>query len=189
MDSVLIVASSEKSRSFLVDFVRADNLSQIIEAKSGNGARRMIGQMDFDLVVVNTPLSDEFGDELALLAAQETMAGVVLIVKAEMADDISAKVENDGALVVSKPLNRQLFYQALRLAAASRRRMLGLKKENVKLQKKIEEIRLVDRAKCALIQYLNMTEAQAHRYIEKQAMDLRTTRGEIANGILHTYEK
>ena len=189
MDSVLIVASSEKSRSFLVDFVRADNLSQITEAKSGNGARRMIGQMDFELVVVNTPLSDEFGDDLALLAAQETMAGVVLIVKAEMADDISAKVENDGALVVAKPLNRQLFYQALRLAAASRRRMLGLKKENVKLQKKIEEIRLVDRAKCALIQYLNMTEAQAHRYIEKQAMDLRTTRGEIANGILHTYEK
>ena len=46
----------------------------------------------------------------------------------------------------------------------------------------------MDRAKCVLIQYLNMTETQAHRYIEKQAMDLRTTRRQIAEGILKTYE-
>ena len=45
--------------------------------------------------------------------------------------------------------------------------MLGLRQENIKLQKKIEEIRLVDRAKCALIQYLGLTESQAHKYIEK----------------------
>ena len=63
-----------------------------------------------------------------------------------------------------------------------------LQRENVKLQQKIEEIRLVDRAKCCLIQYLNMTEAQAHRHIEKQAMDTRRTRREVAEGILQTYE-
>ena len=51
-----------------------------------------------------------------------------------------------------------------------------------------EEIRLVDRAKCALIQYLGMSEATAHRYIEKQAMDLRKTKVQIAEGILKTYE-
>ena len=58
----------------------------------------------------------------------------------------------------------------------------------MKLQKKIEEIRLVDRAKCALIQYLNMTEATAHRYIEKQAMDTRRTKSAIAKDILNTYD-
>ncbi|MFQ9801115.1 MAG: ANTAR domain-containing protein [Clostridia bacterium] len=31
-----------------------------------------------------------------------------------------------------------------------------------------------------MIQYLNMTEAQAHRHIEKQAMDTRRTRREVA---------
>ena len=76
----------------------------------------------------------------------------------------------------------------MRLTVTARRRLLGLRKENVKLQTKIEEIRLVDRAKCALIQYLNMTEQQAHRYIEKQAMDMRMTRKEVAQGILKTYE-
>ena len=47
---------------------------------------------------------------------------------------------------------------------------------------------MVDRAKCALIQYLGFTEPQAHRYIEKQAMDLRQTRREVAESILKSDE-
>ena len=66
--------------------------------------------------------------------------------------------------------------------------MLNLQNENVRLQQKIQEIRMVDRAKCALIQYLHMSEPDAHRYIEKQAMDLRITRREVAEEILKTYE-
>ena len=115
-------------------------------------------------------------------------ARVILIVKSELADDVSAKVEEFGILVVPKPVGRALFYQSLKLISATRRRILNLKQENVKLQKKIEEIRLVDRAKCVLIQHLHFTEAQAHRYIEKQAMDLRVTRREVAENILKTYE-
>ena len=66
---------------------------------------------------------------------------------------------------------------------------LGKISVNIKLeQSKIEEIRLVDRAKCMLIQYLSMTESQAHRYIEKQAMDRRVTRGEVARSILGLYD-
>ena len=66
--------------------------------------------------------------------------------------------------------------------------MFRLKKENNKLLQKIEDIRMIDRAKCILIQYLNMTGAEAHRYIEKQAMDMRSTRKVVAEGILRTYE-
>ena len=84
-----------------------------------------------------------------------------MIVKSELADDVSAKVEEFGILVVPKPVGRALFYQSLKLISATRRRILNLKQENVKLQKKIEEIRLVDRAKCVLIQHLHFTEAQA----------------------------
>ena len=65
---------------------------------------------------------------------------------------------------------------------------MGLKKENSKLRGKIEEIRLVDRAKCLLIQYLDMTEPEAHRAIEKEAMDRRVTRKEIAKEIVSRYE-
>ena len=72
---------------------------------------------------------------------------------------------------------------------ASRKRVSYLENENLRLQKKIDEIRLVDRAKCILIQYLQMTEAQAHKYIEKQAMNLRQSRLQTAESILKTYER
>ncbi len=38
------------------------------------------------------------------------------------------------------------------------------------------------------MQTLGLTEAQAHRLIEKQAMDERQTRAEVAMRILKTYE-
>ena len=94
----------------------------------------------------------------------------------------------EGVLVLAKPFGRAMFSQTLRLGLAARRRMLGLRDENVQLQKKIEEIRLVDRAKCVLIQVLSMTEPQAHRYLEKEAMDRRVTRREVAEQVLRTYE-
>lgn len=51
-----------------------------------------------------------------------------------------------------------------------------------------EEMSLIDRAKLALMLYLNMSEPMAHRYIEKRAMDMRLTKKEIAKNILKTYE-
>ena len=66
--------------------------------------------------------------------------------------------------------------------------MLNLKNENARLQNQIEEIKLVDRAKCALIQYRHLTEQEAHYFLEKQAMDQRSTRRQVAQEIIRTYE-
>ncbi|TCL44496.1 ANTAR domain-containing response regulator [Harryflintia acetispora] len=188
MDSVLIVSAGGKAQSALVQLLRPSGYAVSASVQSGADARRLLLGGDFDLVLINTPLSDEFGHELAVGAATGTGAGVLLIVRGEQADEVSARVEDCGVFVIPKPVSRQMFYQSLKLVAATRRRMLGLKSENVRLRQKIEEIRLVDRAKCALIRYLGMTEPQAHRYIEKQAMDLRLTRREISERILKTYE-
>lgn len=188
MDSVLVVSSSDKGKDFLSEFLRAQDFSNIITVKSGAEARRLLHENDFELVVINAPLRDESGEELSLMVTDISMAGVILIVKSEIADDVSAEVEDYGVFVLPKPLSRPMFFQALKLMAAARRRLMGLQHENTQLQQKIEDIRLVDRAKCALIQYLKLTEPQAHRYIEKQAMDRRISKREVAQGILNTYE-
>ena len=133
-------------------------------------------------------MQDEFGHELALSAAQSSTAGIILIVKADLADLVSEKVEDDGIMVIQKPISKAMFFQAIKLIDTTKKRLLGLKNENIRLQQKIEEIRLVDRAKCALIQYLGMTEEQAHHHIERQAMDLRLPKHAIAREILKTYE-
>ena len=188
LDSVLVVSSGEKGKERFDELLAICGFLNIAFANSGAEARRKLGEYEVDLVIINCPLRDEFGHELALKFTQETASGVIMLVKSELADEISAKVEDFGVFVLEKPLSRQLFFQTLKLVGAACRRMAGLRQENVKLQSKIEEIRLVDRAKCALIQYLSMTEEQAHRFIEKQAMDMRTTKREIAQGILKSYE-
>lgn len=190
MENILLVSSSEKVSAMLTELLKAELSAscQILAVPNGGEARRALSQRDFDLILINTPLQDEFGHDLAVSAAHSTSSGVLLLVKSEMEDEIAGKVEDYGVMVVGKPISRQLFYQALKMLSATQKRILGLRHENIKLQNKIEEIRLVDRAKCVLIQYLNMTEPQAHRYIEKQAMDLRATKMEVAQGILKTYE-
>lgn len=184
----LLVGSSEKSQALLQSLLSGTGFSQCMLAQNGAEARRMLAQGEYALVIINTPLTDEPGIELAVKTAQSTLAGVILLVKAEMADIVSQKVEESGVLVVAKPVARQLFDQALRLSMTARNRMLILQNQNEKLQKKIEEMRMVDRAKCALIQYLRMTEQQAHRHIEKQAMDTRQTKMQVARDIVNTYE-
>ena len=54
--------------------------------------------------------------------------------------------------------------------------------------RKLEDLRLVSRAKLILIQNMSFTEEQAHHYIERRAMDSRRTRAEVALDILKTYE-
>lgn len=52
----------------------------------------------------------------------------------------------------------------------------------------LSEIKLVNRAKCVLIEYLRISEKEAHRQIQKRAMDQRITLTEVAMDILKTYE-
>ena len=187
-ERVLVVSTGEKGRAALCGLLQSGGFQKLSTAAAGGDARRTLLESEFDLVVLNAPFPDEFGDDLAAVCVEQS-CGVILIVKAEQADELAAKVEDYGVLVVEKPVNRQLFFQAVRLVLAARRRALGLKRETVRLQDKIEEIRLVSRAKCVLIEVLGMTEPQAHRYIEKQAMDLRCTRREVAQSVLGTYER
>ena len=138
----------------------------------------------FDLVLVNTPLPDEFGHELAQTVTHDTMAGVILLAKAGTAEQVADTLQGQGVLVLSKPFTALQFRQAVQMAASCYHRMDGLRAENDRLADKIAQLRLVDLAKCFLIERRGMTEAAAHRMIEKQAMDSRRSRGEIAQEIL-----
>lgn len=81
-----------------------------------------------------------------------------------------------------------LFVQSVYLGLSTSARLSELLQENRKLHSKLEELQLISRAKAVLIEYLKLTEPQAHRYIEKQAMDLGLTRPQVALNILKTYE-
>ncbi len=188
MDSALIVSFSEKGAAYLARFLKEMSMANVAAVSNAAQARRLVGERDFDLCIVNAPLPDEYGDSLAREISGKGISQVILLVKSEIYDKVSAAMEESGVITISKPINRTEFRNALKLARAIHRKLRAIQDENKKLIQKIEDIRIVDRAKCILISHLSMSEPEAHRYIEKQAMDTRTTRRAVAEKILRTYE-
>lgn len=184
---ILIVSSSEKGRDFLLGALKAFH-AQFVSLAAASDARVRLSFERFDLVLVNAPLRDEFGADLAVHAADDAYAGVLLLLRADAYDQIAAQVADQGVLAIPKPIPHGLLDQAVRISLATRQRLLRAQKKTESLQKKMEEVRLVNRAKLLLIQKLGMTEAAAHRLIEKQAMDMRRTRADIAADLIRTYE-
>lgn len=189
MNRVLIASANEKAVTLIAPLMRESYPEcRLSVCGSAGEARRLCGESDYDLVIINTPLPDERGGELAKDICDSTTAGCLVMTKAENAETLSEQLEEYGALVVARPLSRVLFYQAVKMINASRKRIMGYAKENIKLHKKLDEIKMINRAKLVLMQYLKFSENQAHRYIEKQAMDLRMTKYEIAMKVIKTYD-
>ena len=188
MESALIVSHAKKAIDYFSETLRTDSCEKIVALASCGEARRLLLEQDFDLVIINAPLQDETGESLSKHIAAKGVSQVILVVKSEYFDEISAATENEGVLVVAKPLNSTIFWATVKLAKSTFIRLKKMQTENSKLKQKIEDIRMIDRAKCILISHLNISEQDAHRVIEKQAMDMRTTRRAIAEEVLKTYE-
>lgn len=184
---VLIVSASEK----FIDATRAllppTDYYPVETARSAGEARRRLLETAFDIVLIQTPLRDEFGSRLAVDVCRSSGAGALLFVKKEVYDDVYAEVMEQGVMVLPVPTSTQMVSQTLRILCAARERLRRMEEKQATVEEKIEEIRLVNRAKWLLIERLQMTEEDAHRYIEKQAMDLRLTRRSVAENIIKTY--
>lgn len=187
MGRALIVSAGANSNEYIAARLFEMGYSRPVIIPSGAEARRRMSESDFELIVVNAPLPDEFGHELCITAVEQTDAGVVFLVKAAQAEQLLAPLNEQGVLLLSKPFTTPLFLQAMHMAAAGNHRLQRLRQENARLQDKIGQLRLISRAKCCLVEHAHMTEAEAHRYLEKQAMDTRRDRAEVAQEVLEEY--
>ncbi len=186
--SLLLVSSSAKFNESLLALLSEPRYQPTVLASDVTSARRCLLENSFDIVIINTPLPDSFGTRLALDACENSSAGVLLLVKAEHYSDINARVSPYGILVLSKPTPIQMITQSLLLLCGTRERLRKMEQKTASIEEKMEEIRIVNRAKWLLIEQLKMTEKEAHRYIEKQAMDRCVTRRIVAEKILATYK-
>ncbi len=186
--SVLIVSSPAKSVDYFAGLLPAAQYSPVACASTAGEARRLLVGAPADIVIINTPLADEFGVQMALDIAEKGSSGVLLFVRSELFEQVSFKVEDYGVLTLQKPNSRQNILQALKLLLATRARLKSMQEKTLTLESRMEDIRIINRAKILLIEQYKMSEAQAHRYIEKQAMDTCRKRREIAENIIRTYE-
>ena len=182
MKKVLLLTKNGKSKNILMTYLMEAGGYEITAASSAASGRSMIMGSRFDLVIINTPLEDQFGVEAAVLASVKSDAGVIILIK-----NFAAEMEKNGVMVVGKPVVRGILRQAILFAQVMKYRIRALQKENEKLTSRLDSVKTVNKAKWVLVEYLNMTEQQAHKYIEKQAMERRLTKMQVAQKILKTY--
>ncbi|MCF0261415.1 MAG: ANTAR domain-containing protein [Sphaerochaetaceae bacterium] len=187
MDKVLVVASSDKACTDICMLLQSYGNFNISIASSGPQARRMVLQEDWDIVLVNHPIKDDDAILFVQIACEHSDASVVLFIKSEQLSTIHKSLTNSTALIVEKPILKQVFNQTLNLALASRRRIANFKLEYAKLQAKLEDMKYINQAKIVLITKKNLTEEQAHHKIEQFAMDNRITKREAAKAIIRLY--
>ena len=184
---VLVAGANDKLGESIAALLPKNEYEPPVFAASVGEIRRLALESTMDLVVLNTPLKDEFGTRLALDLADYNIA-VLLMVQGDVFDQVCYKVEDYGVLTLAKPVSRQSFYTAVKLLTAMRAKMLRMEKKNQALQEKMQDIRTINRAKWLLITNLQMTEDEAHYHIEKKAMNTRLSRREAAEEIIRTYD-
>ncbi len=180
--SILIVSASEQFDAIVKRSLTGFTTINVV--KSGALARRNVLEKDYNLIVINSPMPDETGIDLALDISEKSRASILLVTPKDIYDEVLEKVTDYGILVLFKPFPKGRADQAVRYLVAVQDKMYRLEKKNLALEEKMEELRTVSRAKLLLVERKHMTEDEAHRYIGKNAMDNGVSRKRIAEMIL-----
>ncbi|MBQ3968984.1 MAG: response regulator receiver protein, partial [Clostridia bacterium] len=89
LQSVLIVSKTDKPIEFIKEVLPKNDFYPILSAANAGEAKRALINSDVDIVIINTPLGDDFGMRLAIDIVTERKAGVLLLVKTELYEEVS----------------------------------------------------------------------------------------------------
>ncbi len=185
---ILVLARGKAVAAAFKKMLESSHYRPALTAGSAAEGRRVLASGRARLVLVYTPLADEFGVETAAEFARRPDVGVLLMVPSEIYDQARHKAAPSGVLVMTRQADRTQLLQAVDMLASTQGKVSQLMKENERLRRRLEDESTVNRAKCLLIED-GMTENEAHRWIEKQAMDQGLPRREIAEDVIDRHEE
>ena len=185
--SVLIVSAAENLNTALTALLPESKYSPVHVVSRVSAAKRSFAEREYDYVIINSPLPDDTGTRFAIDACNSKGTVVLLMVRAELHAEIYDKVAEHGVFTLPKPTSKPTIITALSWMSSARERLRKAEKKTLSIEEKMEEIRIVNRAKWLLISEIKMDEPSAHRYIEKQAMGRCISKREVAEEIIKTY--
>ena len=188
MERVLLVCDSDKAREFCLEVLKKQGYPDVFVCTNGGEAKRRLLEHEYDFAVINAPLRMESAENVSVDIASKNLCQVILLIKNEYFDEAHAHTRDAGVITVAKPIHPREFAMAIDFSFIARARIGMIKNENKKLLKKINELKYVSKAKLLLIEVLGISEEEAHKKIEKTAMDERKTRLAVAKDIIDYYE-
>lgn len=183
-NNILVVSGSEQFDNTIHKALPEKGLVFMDRRKTATLARRAFLEKRYDLVIINAPLSDEMGYDLAVDLAEEYGTSVIIATPPEVYDSIWDYVAEQGIMVILKPLEFDHISKGIRFLLAIQNRMHNYEDKMAKLEDKMDEIKLVSQAKILLMENKHISEKEAHRLIGKEAMDHGVSRRMVARSII-----
>ena len=177
MDRIVVaapVATAEKLQGILAsgdlkpDAVYAAGADALAAARS-EGA----------VMLTTWRLSDMTGAELAERLGDAY--DVLMIVPPDYEE-----TEDNPTLTLQNPISTDALLQSVRAMRYCHGRLNALRHKTQKLERALEDRKVIDRAKGKLMDALGLTESQAHHRIQKRSMDTGRRLAEVAQEILDT---
>ena len=185
--SILILSATDNFTSAFADLLPETRYYPVHIVTSVSAAKRVLAEKAFDFIIINSPLPDDTGIRFAIDTCTGKQSAVLLLVKSDIHAEVHDKVAEYGVFTLPKPTSKPTMLHALNWMESARERLRQFEKKSLSIEEKMAEIRLVNKAKWILISELSMSEPEAHRYIEKQAMDRCISKRTIAEEIIKTY--
>lgn len=180
-----VVAEDEALiRLDVVELLTAAGYTVVAEVGDGRAAVAAVREHRPDVVVMDVKMPVMDGIAAAGEIAAERLAPVVMLT-AFSQRELVERARTAGAMAyVVKPFTEGDIVPAIELAVARFDELRGLEAEVRDLGDRLETRKLVDRAKALLQERLELSEAEAFRWIQKTSMDRRLTMGEVARAVV-----
>ncbi len=181
---VLVAEDEALIRLDLVELLIGEGYDVVGEASDGEEALRLARELEPDLVVMDVKMPIMDGITAASAIAEDRIAPVVMLTAFSQRELVDRAREAGAMAYVVKPFDASDVVPAIELAIARYAEIRALDDEVADLEERLESRKAVDQAKGLLQEGLGLTEAEAFRWIQKTAMDLRKSMREVAEGVI-----
>ena len=177
---VLVAEDEALIRLDLVELLTDEGYEVVGQASDGEAAVKLARELKPDLVVMDVKMPKMDGITAAETIAEERIAPIVMLT-AFSQRDLVERARDAGALAyVVKPFDASDVVPAIEIAMGRFAEIRAIEAEVADLEDKLASRKAVDQAKAMLQEGLGLSEAEAFRWIQKTAMDLRKSMREVA---------
>lgn len=185
--TLLFVQDAAAEPAALGAFVAEQPALALVTADGLDEAERKLAQLDPALVVwqCNAPGLPALRQCVRLAEGSEAV--FLLLVRPGTYEAVWRFVQAAGICVMSWPAPQEVFRQTLRNLLLLKKSLRAMQEKTDQLQSQLQDMKRIQKAKSLLMNQLGMSEADAHRWIEKAAMDRCVKKREIAETIIRMY--
>jgi two-component system, response regulator PdtaR len=181
---VLIAEDEALIRLDLREMLQEEGFDVVGEAADGEQAVELAVELNPDLVICDIKMPKMDGIAAAAQIAEKRIAPVVILTAFSQRDLIERARDAGAMAYLVKPFQKRDLLPAIEMATSRFAEIRALESEVTNLKERLEARKLIERAKGVLMTQHRMTEPEAFRWIQRAAMDNRTSMRAVAELVL-----